>query len=254
MLPTWSAFPAGICIATIVMTVGFGGGILWMPFLLIGLKLDPGTAILTSLLIQTAGTASGSAAYVRQKKTDNRLALLLLLIAVPGVTLGATIAHHLALVHIEFIIGVVSLTTALLFVSSNQRYNEEGRARVDLRSAAHHSWIAAVAAVASGMLTINIGEWLVPVMRKKMQLRMSNAIATCILVTFGISLIGAVIHLGMSSRPNLSTLLWAMPGVMIGGQLGSRLVTRIDERLLKEIFIFVLTLIGIHLVYSAYPG
>lgn len=64
MLPAWSAFPAGICIATVVMTVGFGGGILWMPFLLIGLGLDPGTAILTSLLIQTSGTASGSVAYV----------------------------------------------------------------------------------------------------------------------------------------------------------------------------------------------
>jgi uncharacterized protein len=254
MLPTWSAFPAGICIATIVMTVGFGGGILWMPFLLIGLNLDPGTAILTSLLIQTAGTASGSVAYVRQDMTDNRLALLLLVIAVPGVTLGATIAHHLALAHIELIIGVVSLTTALLFVSSNQKYDEEGRARVDLRSAARHSWIAAVAAVASGMLTINVGEWLVPVMRKKMRLRMSHAIATCILITFGISLIGAVTHLAMSSRPSIPTLLWGMPGVLIGGQLGSRLVTRIDERLLKEIFVFVLTLIGIHLVYSSYPG
>ncbi len=254
MLPAWSAFPAGICIATVVMTVGFGGGILWMPFLLIGLKLDPGTAILTSLLIQTTGTASGTFANIRHKRTDNRLALLLLAIAIPGVTLGAFIAHRLTLSHIELIIGVVSLTTALLFVSSNQKYDEEGQSRVDPRAAVRHSWIAAVAAVASGMLTINIGEWLVPIMRKKMQLRMSTAIATCIMVTFGLSLLGALSHLALSSRPNWPILLWAMPGVMIGGQLGARLVTQIDERLLKELFIFILTLIGIHLVYSSYPG
>jgi hypothetical protein len=254
MLPVWSALPAGICIATVVMMVGFGGGILWMPFLLIGLEMDPGTAILTSLLIQTGGTASGSFSYVMQKKTDNRLALLLLAIAIPGVTVGATIAHRLVLAHIELMIGVLSLTTALLFVSSNQKYHEEGKDRVDLQSAWKHSWIAAVAAVASGMLTINIGEWLVLILRKKMQLKMSNSIATCVLVTFGISLLGALTHLGLSSRPNLPILLYAIPGVLIGGQLGSRLATRIDERLLKEIFIFILTLIGIHLVYSSYPG
>lgn len=254
MLPVWSAFPAGICIATVVMTVGFGGGILWMPFLLIGLGLDSGTAILTSLLIQTSGTASGSVAYVMQKKTDNRLALLLLVIAIPGVTLGAGIAHRLALAHMELIIGLISLTTALLFALSNQKYDDAGVDRADLHHAWRHSWVAALAAVASGMLTINIGEWLVPVMRKKMQLRMSHAVATCILITFGISLLGALTHFGLSSRPHLPVLLWAVPGVLIGGQLGSRLATRIDERLLKEAFIFILTLIGAHLVYSSYPG
>lgn len=254
MVSYWLAFPAGICIATIVTCVGFGGGILWMPFLLIGLHLDPETAILTSLLIQTAGTASGSIAYIRRKRTDNRLALLLLVIAVPGVFLGASIAHRLSLSHIEMVIGLISLATALLFVSVKHQYQEEGRDTVDIRTAIRHSWVASLMAVASGMLTINIGEWLIPVLQKKMSLKMSHAVATCVLITFGISVIGSLIHFLMASRPNLEALLWAVPGVLIGGQLGPRLVMRIDERVLKEMFIFVLTLIGIHLIYSSFPG
>ena len=254
MVSYWLALPTGICIATIVTIVGFGGGILWMPFLLIALRLDPDTAILTSLLIQTAGTASGSVAYIRRKRTDNRLALLLLAIAVPGVALGAHIAHRLSLSHIELVIGLISLTTALLFVSVNHPYHEEGRDRVEIRTALRHSWIASLMAVASGMLTINIGEWLVPILQKKMLLKMSHAIATCVLITFGISLIGALIHLMMASSPNHRALLWAVPGVLIGGQIGPRVITKIDERVLKEVFIFVLTLIGIHLVYSSYSG
>ena len=39
---------------------------------------------------------------------------------------------------------------------------------------------------------------------------------------------------------------------LIGGQIGPRLAERINERKLKDIFIFLLTLIGIHLIYNAF--
>ncbi len=250
----WLALPAGVLISMVVMTVGFGGGILWMPFLLMVLKLEPSTALLTSLLIQTVGTASGSFAYVRHNTADLRLAFFLLALAVPGVALGAFVAKRLTLSHIGLIIGLISLGTALLFVASNRKYDQEGTERVALRKAYRHSWVALVMAVTSGMLTISIGEWLVPVMQKKMLLRMSNAVATCIVITCGMSLLGAAVHLSMASRPSMNALLWAAPGVLLGGQIGPLLVARIDEGVLKEVFVFLLTLIGIHLVYSSYPG
>ena len=81
---------------------------------------------------------------------------------------------------------------------------------------------------------------------------MSCAIGTCIFIAFGVCLFGTSVHLIMGSRPNLATVFWAVPGVIIGGQLGPLITQRIDERLLKEIFIFLLTLIGIHLIYNAY--
>lgn len=254
MVPIWLALPAGICIATIVTIVGFGGGILWMPFLLMALEMDPASALLTSLLIQTAGTASGSFAYVRNKKADIRLALLLLGVGVPGLALGAYIGHRLALSHMGLIIGLTSLGTALLFVSSNHKYGDEGSARVELKNAWGHSWIAGVMAVMCGMLTINIGEWLVPVMHKKMRLKISNSVATCVLITCGMSVLGAASHFLMAGRPDFPVMLWAVPGVVIGGQIGPLLASRIDERQLKEVFIFLLTLIGVHLVYRSYPG
>lgn len=73
-------------------------------------------------------------------------------------------------------------------------------------------------------------------------------------MTFGISLIGIFFHLLMGGGPNAAVSLWGLPGALIGGQLGPRLVRSIDERMLKEIFIFILTLIGIHLVYNSYQG
>ncbi len=65
MIPeTWFAFPTGILIATAASAMGLGGGILWMPFFLIVMKLRPETAVVTSLLIQSAGMASGSVAWI----------------------------------------------------------------------------------------------------------------------------------------------------------------------------------------------
>ena len=48
------------------------------------------------------------------------------------------------------------------------------------------------------------------------------------------------------------TILWAVPGVIIGGQIGPRISERVNDRILKEVFIFLLTLIGIHLIYNSY--
>jgi uncharacterized protein len=56
--------------------------------------------------------------------------------------------------------------------------------------------------------------------------------------------------LGTSADP--IALLWAVPGVIIGGQIGPRITEKINERMLKEVFIFLLTLIGIHLIYNSY--
>jgi hypothetical protein len=56
----------------------------------------------------------------------------------------------------------------------------------------------------------------------------------------------------MGGRADTATLVWAVPGVIVGGQIGPRIAGIINDRILKEIFVFLLTLIGIHLIYNAY--
>jgi hypothetical protein len=95
------------------------------------------------------------------------------------------------LTEIELLVGLIALITAFLFVSLNRKYADEGTERVQIRQTCRYSWVAAFMAVISGMLTINLGEWLVPFLRKKVGLRISNDVATCIVLTCGTSLIGA---------------------------------------------------------------
>lgn len=248
----WLALPTGILISTVVSSIGIGGGILWMPFLLVVLKMNPETAVSTSLLIQTFGKGSGSIAYIRQRTVDHKLALLLILIAVPGIAAGAYIANKIKPSYIELVLGILVLITAFLFVSSNQKYTDSGRPRTAIKEVYRRLWIAVPISIGSGMLSTGMGEWLIPVMRSRLSLKMSSAIATCIFLTFAVCLIGATFHLMLGSKADWSTVLWAVPGVMTGGQIGPRITKKINERLLKEVFIFLLTLVGIHLIYNAY--
>jgi uncharacterized membrane protein YfcA len=89
-------------------------------------------------------------------------------------------------------------------------------------------------------------------LRNRMNLRMRAAVATSIVTIFGTCVAGSLFHLIFGASANLAILIWAVPGVVIGGQLGPRFTERINERLLKEVFIFLLTLIGIHLIYNSY--
>ncbi|MGD9364612.1 MAG: sulfite exporter TauE/SafE family protein [Desulfobacteraceae bacterium] len=252
ILDSWLALPIGILIASVASTVGIGGGILWMPFLIIILKLRPDTAVVTSLFIQTAGMGSGTIAFWQLKQIDMRLMLFLLVVTIPGITLGAFMTRILAPVYLELILGVLTLSTALIFVSANQEYGDAGNARTDIRSARRFGCAFSAMAVASGMLSVSIGEWLVPIMRSKLSLRMGVAVATSVATIFGVCVLGLLIHLTMGGVADTATLVWAIPGVIIGGQIGPRISERINDRILKEIFIFLLTLIGIHLIYNSY--
>jgi uncharacterized membrane protein YfcA len=252
MWNNWLALPVGAIIAMVSSTVGIGGGILWMPFLLIVLQISPPAAVVTSLIIQTAGMGSGMLAYWRQGRIDVRLMLMLLVLTIPGLALGGWMTRTVTPAHLELVLGTLTLLTAILFVSTSQAYGDKGSSRADLKRAVRYGWAVSIMAVASGMLSVSIGEWLVPLMRNKMDLRMGAAVATSVGTIFGTCLLAAALHVAIGGRAHMAILAYAIPGVIIGGQIGPRLSGRINERMLKEVFIFLLTLIGIHLIYNSY--
>jgi uncharacterized protein len=252
MIEYWFVLPITIAISTAVSSIGIGGGVLLMPFFLIVLKLSPEIAVTTSLIIQSAGMGSASITCIRQQRVDFKLALFILAVAIPGVIIGTFLAGNLKSSAMQLALGVLVMTTAFLFVSSNEKYTDLGNPKVDMKEAYRHSWITLPASIASGMLSTSMSEWLIPVMRSKLSLKMSNAIGTCLVIAFAVSCVGAVSHLTIGSHPNYDVIAWAIPGVLIGGQIGPRITKRINERLLKEVFVFFLTLVGIHLVYNSY--
>jgi hypothetical protein len=246
----WIALPAGLIIATLATLVGFGGGVLWMPFLLLVTRLEPAQAVTTSLMIQVAGMGSGGVAVIRARKADLSLSFFLSACAFVGIPIGVWLSSLIAPSSIIFLLGVISMAMALMFVYTHDDTNGAAAQTSTLRQSAPYLWLSTLFAVLTGLLSMGVGDFLVPILRNRLKLGMEAAMATCLVVMAVNAAFAASLHLCIGDPFAGRVVLWAVPGVLVGGQIGPRLAGRIDDRTLKEIFILGLSLAGIHMMFN----
>jgi len=249
----WTALPVGFVIATLATLVGIGGGILWMPYLILAAKLSPAEAVVTSLIIQVGGMGSGSLAVIKKRKVDLRVSLYLAACALPGVPVGVWLAGILPADAIVFLLGIACLAVALVFVRGSDEDSTSPVNQVPNREAAPFLWLAGLFAILTGMLSIGVGDFLVPVLRDRLHVKMESAMAVCLIVMAMNAALAATLHVAMGERFAGGLVLWAIPGVILGGQVGPRLASRFSDRTLKEIFVYGLSLAGIHMIFNM-PG
>ncbi len=248
----WIALPAGIAIATVSCLTGIGGGILWAPFFLLVLKTAPHEAIVLSLMIQIFGQGSGAYANHRLKKIDWGLVKFFCYFAIPGVMLGSCVANFVPGKDLEFSLGIMCMLAAFAFLLSPEEYGEEGKERIGGDEAARFWWAPFISSFLAGLLSIGIGNWLVPILNSKLRLKMSCSVANVLAIMFVVGIGGSLVHLALKHYPDWHILAWGIPGVFIGGQIGPRLARYVNENHIKEAFIFLLTLTGCHIIFNVY--
>ncbi len=244
-------FPVGVTIATLATMVGLGGGVLWVPYLVLVAGLTPPVAIMTSLVIQIAGMASGGVATIRQGKTNIRLALMLAASAFPGVAFGVWLQGVVNTQSLVFLVGLACMACGLIFVLAREDQQVLPAKEVSLRTAVPYLWAPPTLSVMTGLLSVGVGDFLVPVLRHRLRLRMDAAIGAC-LVVMTINAVAAF-SLYMLSGGSFAgrTALFGGMGALVGGQIGPRIADKVPDQTLKEIFIYGLSLIGIHVLFNA---
>ncbi len=95
----------GVGVAFITSMVGLGGGIIFVPVLLLFFQFPAKNAIPISLLAMTGNTISCSIAYIYQKRVNYKLALLYNVMDPVGVYVGALLVTILSE---SIVIGVVA--------------------------------------------------------------------------------------------------------------------------------------------------
>ncbi|MCK4834934.1 MAG: sulfite exporter TauE/SafE family protein [Gammaproteobacteria bacterium] len=244
---------AGLFIATAAMTIGIGGGILWTPLLILAYGLSPQEAIATSLLIQVIGMGSGSFAFLRTNLVEKKLALIFFLTALPGVIIGSIITVNLPQQPVQMALGIMAMLLALLFVAGQDQLDEEQNDyQFDRKKVNRLLPIPGFFGFIMGLLSLGIGEWLIPSMRNRLHLNMRRCIATIVPMMFLLAIVASALHWSlMEESVQMNYFLWGSLGTLIGGQIGPRVARYIDDKILKETFIFLMTLIGIHLIFQA---
>jgi hypothetical protein len=233
------------------MSIGLGGGILWVPLLLWVFGLSPQEAVATSLVIQVVGLGSGSFAYIKSRMVNFRLVGTIILAALPAVIAGSLLAVSLPKAMVQGTLGIMSLAIALIFVSAKEAVETQAAYKYDLKKVSGILPIPAFFGFFSGFLSVGIGEWLIPSLKTRLNMNMYRAVANVVVVMFVLAITGAVTHGVVSENIKWQLVIWGALGVVIGAQVGPRIARRINDRALKEVFIYIMTLIGIHEIFLA---
>jgi len=251
----WTFLPVGIVIASVASLLGIGGGIAWMPYLILVVGLEPHKAILISFGIQVIGMGSAVSGYLIQKKIYWRLALTIGPSIVLGILGGAYLSQRIANGGmIQLTLGVFSLILAVFFASQTESYD----ASLNQEKSVNAPWWLRISSIAmggiSGFLSIGVGDIFIPVVRSKLKVTMKTAVGTALLLNFVVAVSGGLSHFFLIAdfpEELLIPFAYAAVGVLIGGQLGSLLSSRIADYRLKELFIFLLLLVGLHMIYRS---
>ena len=250
----WFMFPVSILVATCAMLSGIGGAALFTPIFVLLFPLlgeeyvlaSTMTAVAAALFTQSFGFLSGFIGYYHRKLIDYRLAGKLLRFSVPVAILGAVTANF---VHDSVLLTGYALLVAVLawfmwrnpMSAADAGVHLEGRVvieRTDSRGktftydmprfGAGSYTLTSIGAFMTGMVSVGIGEVTISQLTHK-RVPIAVAAATSVLVVIltivfaTATLFAELIQAGGWTAIPWDLLIWDVPGVLIGGQIGPRL-------------------------------
>lgn len=269
----WFMFPISILIATIAMASGVEGATFFTPLFILALRLPPEIAIGTGLITEVFGFASGLFAYARKRLIDYKLGFALLVASIPMALLGTWIAGYVSADILKVILGIGLLTIAISFLrapgqkkterldqeiqkeyggekaerSLITKEGEEIRYTVCNRTEGH--FLAGLGGLFIGMISTGQGELNGYFLLQRCRVPSRVAVASSVFVVAVTALVASSGHFikfvqtgGETLSTVLSLVIFTVPGVIIGGQLGSQVSTRISQHALERglAFLFIL--------------
>ena len=107
----------GLAIGAFGTLIGAGGGFLLVPLLVLGYHFPPAQAVGTSLSLVFLNAASGSVAYLRQRRVDLSLGWKFAAATIPGAIIGAFLTRSISSSAFNLLFGIVLVAIAALLFS-----------------------------------------------------------------------------------------------------------------------------------------
>lgn len=263
-LTYWYLFPIAVVIAAVASGGGVGGATFFSPLFVLALRLDPRVAIGVALLTEVFGFASGVYAHARAKAIDWWLARRLMLGSIPLAVIGSLLAGSIDSGTLKVILGVGLLGVALAFIRHHDHDEEDAAIsrgdgvvepaiprRIDTADGEHYEyrvcrrsegrWFAAVGGLFVGLISTGLGEMNSYALVKRCRVPTRVAIATSVVTVAFTAIAAGATHFVDFARQGGevmdtvgSLVVFTIPGVIIGGQLGPRLLSRLPgDRLIR---------------------
>lgn len=224
----WVIFPAGIVIASIAMSTGIEGSAMWAPVLLVMFRVPPTAAVACGIFLMIFGFGSGVCGYVRKKKVVFRVAVPLLFFSIPFSLLGSYTSRMLPSAMLTALMGAGCISLALWNV---QRAREPACEQLaeDLCPAQRLPGylLSSIGGFFTGAIGCGLGEMNSYYFLVKNRYPATYASGTTVFIMAVTALTTSFFNVFFYNRhvPSdyqvlINVVLFAVPGVIIGGQVG----------------------------------
>ena len=276
----WYLLPISILIATIAMSSGIGGAVFFSPLFIIGLGLEPKIAIGTALATELFGFSSGLQAYWKSKLIDFKLGLNLLLFSIPFAIIGTVYGDLIPPNILKGIFGIgIIFIGYQLYASWREEEREKLEGDHNKESETNHEstltdadgkvynytvckknlgrFFAAVGGTFLGMISVGLAELQEYHLVAKCKVPTPVAVATSIFVVVVTVLVASIGHFyefaqegGDVMNQVLNLIIFTIPGVIIGGQIGPKLQKVIPADKMKIAIAILFVLVGAFMLYT----
>ncbi len=240
---------------------GLGGGVIFVPVLMLCYGMSPVEAAAVSLVGIVAGSVGASSVFVEKGLANVRLGLLLEVTTTIGAVAGALIAGLLEEWILSLIFCAVMIYSAIRMYLSPERVVEpkdgKGRMSFEYRDEANGETIpyevqnvgkGGIACVFAGMMSsmtgVGGGAIKVPVMNLIMRVPMKAASATSSYM-IGITAFSGAITYFFSGQLELAFAGGVAIGAFLGAIAGTYLARRISTKHLRRYFSVVLIIMAV---------
>lgn len=255
---------------TLGSLLGLGGGIIVIPALTLLLKIDIRYAIGASIVSVIATSSGAAVAYVRERLTNLRVAMVLEIGTTLGALTGSYLAGRISGRWLHIIFGLVMGYSALMMFRKRRESSGDDRAApwadyLRLHSSYYDEaldrevaykvvrtrvglGLMYIAGTVSGLLGIGSGALKVPAMDLAMRLPIKVSTATS---NFMIGVTAAASAGVYFMRGDIDPFVAApvAAGVLAGATLGSRLLGRLHGRVIRIIFIVALLYVSLQMMW-----
>lgn len=280
----WWLLPVSIVIATVANGAGIGGATFFAPLFVIGIGLEPSTAIGVALGTEVFGFASGVAAHARAGAIDWKLVRILISASVPAAIVGSLLAGSAPATLLKLLLAGGLGVIGVIFLQHHDRAREDVaiadgvgvvdpafKSRVTLRSGETVTFDvckpevgrtgAGIGGMLVGLISTGLGEANSFTLVKRCRVPSRIAIAVSVTTVAITALVASITHaVDFATNPDAdyaaiaSLLIFTVPGVVVGGQLGPRVLSSLKEQTLVRSLGFLFVAVAILTAFEALAG
>ena len=280
----WPLLIIGFLTGVYGVMVGAGGGFILVPILVLFWGIDPSTAAGTSLALVAINSWSGSYGYRKIKLIDYRSGFLFAIAALPGSIFAPIILGHVDSSAFKALFGLLLLLLCfqIVFRTFKLKSNRDNqgplyiedtlqqsqkihpkwmlftitRRNIDTQSDVKYSYkfnesLAIIFNFLLGFISSFFGTGggfiRTPVLVTVFNFPIQVAVATSIFALSIYSFVGAVTH-GIMGNIDVSLFVWTGFGLVVGGQVGVKVVSKISGAWILRSLLIVLLVLSIQLI------